>query len=75
MDREMGTGDRVRLANLDYFPVCRPGEKGTIRQVLTAPAGGVAYYLVAMDKDDPTRIGVAFQEHEIEPDPDTRTMP
>jgi hypothetical protein len=68
MDRELRAGDRVRLATWDYFPVCRRGDRGTIRQVLTAPVGSTVYYLVALDKDDPTRSGVVFQEHEIDSD-------
>jgi hypothetical protein len=73
MDRGKRAGNRVRLATVEYFPVCRPGEKGTIRQVLSLPADGVVYYVVALDKDDPIRSGVVFREHEIELDPDTRT--
>ena len=68
MGRGLKEGGRVRLTTWEYYPACRPGDKGTIRQVLTAPAGGVVFYLVAMDNDDPARSGVVFPEYEIEPD-------
>jgi hypothetical protein len=61
MGRGLKEGDRVRLMTWDYYPDCRPGDKGTILQAITSPAGGTHYHLVVLDKDDPARSGVVFR--------------
>jgi hypothetical protein len=61
-------GDRVHVTERNRMYGYQPGDKGTIvREAIRAPSG-TRYYLVAMDKDNPTHAGVVFAEREIEPD-------
>jgi hypothetical protein len=50
----------------------QPGEKGVVlRELLREMLVGISgtrYYLVAMDQDDPSKMGVVFLADEIEPD-------
>jgi hypothetical protein len=61
-------GDRVRITVRNRMYGYQPGDKGTIvREAIRAPSG-TRYYLVAMDKDNPTHAGVVFNAEEIEAD-------
>ena len=61
-------GDRVHVTERNRMHSYQPGDTGTIvREAIRAPSG-TRYYLVAMDKDNPTHAGVVFAEREIEPD-------
>jgi hypothetical protein len=44
------------------------GDKGGVLRELATGPSGTLYYLVAMDKDDPSKTGVVFTDDEIEPD-------
>jgi hypothetical protein len=61
-------GDRVRLTVRNRMHGYQPGDKGVVERELAAGPSGTRYYLVRMDKDDPTRSGVVFTDDEIEPD-------
>jgi hypothetical protein len=56
MSRELKPGDRVHVTVRNRMYGYQPG------------ASGVRYYVVAMDKDDPTKSGVVFTADEIELD-------
>ena len=61
-------GDRVRVTTHNRMYGYQPGDKGTIvREAIRAPSG-TRYYLVAMEKDNPSHAGVVFNAEEIEAD-------
>lgn len=68
--RELKRGDRVRVTVRGRMHGYEAGDKGMVLRALAAGPSGALYYLVAMDKDDPTKTGVVFTDEEIELDPD-----
>jgi hypothetical protein len=66
--RGLNPGERVRLTVRNRMHGYQPGDKGLMLRELAAGPGGTRYYLVRMDKDDPTKSGVVFTDDEIEPD-------
>jgi hypothetical protein len=68
MSRELKPGQRVRVTVRNRMSGYQPGDKGSVpREVADGPSG-THYYVVAMDKDDPTKSGVVFSDDEIEAD-------
>jgi hypothetical protein len=69
MIRQMMIGDAVRVTTRNRVRHYRPGDTG---KILSGPevlfAGGMRYYLVAMDKED-SGGWIVFAEDEIEADP------
>jgi hypothetical protein len=64
----LAVGDRVRVTVYGRVAGYQPGDKGTVLRTPPPAVTGLAYYLVAMDKDKPDDTGVLFAAHEIEPD-------
>jgi hypothetical protein len=68
MSRRLAIGDKVRVTARNRVRHYQPGDKG---RILSGPEvlfeGGMRYYLVSMDKEDP-RGWIVFAEDEIEPD-------
>jgi hypothetical protein len=61
-------GDRVRLTVVQRMRGYQPGDKGMVLRELAAGSNGTLYFLVKMDKDDPSKTGGVFTDDEIEPD-------
>jgi hypothetical protein len=61
-------GDRVRVTVRNRVTGYQPGEKGTVQREVVSTSRGTLYYLVSMDKDDPSNSGVVFADDEIELD-------
>jgi hypothetical protein len=68
MDCPLKPGDRVRVTCRIRMCGYQPGDKGTVLSEVTAGPSGTCYYVVAMDKDNPSQHGVVFSDDEIEPD-------
>jgi hypothetical protein len=62
------SGDRVRLTAANRQQGYQPGDQGTVVCELAMGLQSVLYFLVAMDKDDPSQTGQVFTDAEIEPD-------
>lgn len=68
MPPELKPGARVCVTVRNRLPGYQAGDKGTVlRAAITGPSG-TRYYVVAMDKNGPGKMGVVFTEDEIEPD-------
>jgi hypothetical protein len=68
MSRALKPGQRVRVTVRNRVARYHPGDTGIVlREVADGPSG-TRYYVVAMDKDDPTKSGVVFSDDEIEAD-------
>jgi hypothetical protein len=68
MSRGLKKGDRVRVTGLCGVAGYQAGDKGTVLREVVSTSRGALYFLVAMDKDDPSHSGVVFRHDEIEPD-------
>jgi hypothetical protein len=64
----MKKGDRVRVTMNSGVADYLPGDKGTVLREVVSTSRGTLYFLVAMDKDDPSKSGVVFRHDEIEAD-------
>jgi hypothetical protein len=66
MIQKLKMGDRVRVRR----PVrgYQVGEKGTVLDGPTTPAGAAKTYVVMMDKDGPGATSIVFAEADIELD-------
>ena len=72
MSRDLKPSDRVRLTVQNRMRGYQPGDQGVVVRELVA-VRSTRYYLVAMDQDDPGKIGVVFTDDEIELDPNARS--
>jgi hypothetical protein len=68
MSRGMKKVERVRVTSCSSVAGYQIGDKGTVLREVVSTSRGTLYYLVAMDKDDPSHSGVVFRHDEIEPD-------
>jgi hypothetical protein len=69
MPEQLKVGDRVRVTAGSRTRDYQPGDQGTVLEGPSAyAAGGAVSYVVAMDKDGPSRTSVVFNADEIEPD-------
>ena len=67
MSAQLKPGDRIRVTARNPMHGYLPGDKGTVVDEVI-DLRGARYYLVAMDKADPSKPGVIFSDDEIEPD-------
>ena len=67
MSAKLRPGDRIRVTVRNTMHGYLPGDKGTVVDEVI-DLRGARYYLVAMDKADPSKPGVIFSDDEIEPD-------
>jgi hypothetical protein len=67
MSAQLKPGDRIRVTERIRVDGWQPGDKGTVVDAIS-DLSGARYYLVAMDKADPSKPGVVFSDDEIEPD-------
>jgi hypothetical protein len=72
MGRDHKPRDRVRVTAESRVPGYRPGDRGRVLRELVSTTRGALYYVVAMDKDDPSEASAVFSEDEIELDVGTR---
>jgi hypothetical protein len=72
MSRQLKLGDRVRVTARSRKEGYQPGDQGTVTHAPKVPLHQEPYYIVAMDKDGPTRTAVVFTEGEIELDRGSR---
>ena len=63
---ELKKGGRVRVTGRNLKYGYQPGDKGSIMREAIRDLTGTRYYLVAMDKDNPSHAGVVFNAEEIE---------
>ncbi len=68
MSRGLKKGDRVRVTNRSGVAGYQVGDKGTVLREVVSTSRGTLYFLIAMDKDDPSHSGVIFRHDEIESD-------
>ena len=68
-------GDRVRLTVQNRMRGYHPGDKGLLVRELASDSSGTRYYLVRMEKDDPSKTGVVVTADEIEFVNDARSAP
>jgi hypothetical protein len=61
-------GDRIRVTVRNRMHGYKPSDKGVVLREIIAGPSGAFYYVVAMDKDAPSKSGVVFSDDEIEPD-------
>jgi hypothetical protein len=67
MSDALKVGDRVRVKVGTRIPKYPAGERGMVNRGPRTSAGGTTYYLLVMDKDDPSDT-VLVKAEEIEPD-------
>ena len=67
MSYESERVQRVRVKAGTRIPRYPAGERGTVNLGPKTSASGATYYLLVMDKDDPSDT-VLFKAEEIEPD-------
>jgi hypothetical protein len=67
MSAQLRPGDRIHVTVRNTMHGYLPGDKGTVVDEVI-DLRGARYYLVAMDKADPSKPGVIFSDDEIEPD-------
>jgi hypothetical protein len=68
MSRVLKKGDQVRVTSQNCVAGYQLGDKGTVLREVVSTSRGTLYFLVAMDKDDPSHSGVIFRHDEIELD-------
>ncbi len=69
MSQDLKLGDRVRVTSQCHTKGYQAGDKGTVLEGPTSQAGsGAMSYVVAMDKDGPSRTSIVFTTDEIESD-------
>jgi hypothetical protein len=70
MPEQLKVGDRVRVTAGSRTRGYQPGDTGTVLEGPSpyAGGGGAVSYVVAMDKDGPSRTSVVFNADEVEPD-------
>ena len=68
MSRGLKKGDRVHVTSCNSVAGYQTGDKGTVLREVVSTSRGTLYFLVAMDKDDPSHSGVVFRHDEIETD-------